>query len=351
MKSVLVFPAYDDNPFLSILLGSARSAGFRVRSVVALPDFVAEADELGPGDVIHMNWTAQVTQRPRTPWGAAQGIRRLLAAIDRAKARGAKLIWTLHNALAHDARNVQQDARLGSELAARADIIHVMNRATERLVTDYRLPPDRIRIIPHPSYSGVYDRPADSRSQETARELVGASRDRFAVLMLGHMKPYKGALDLIAAAETSSRPLTLMLAGRGTTRDWRAIDAAIGDRLHAVVHRDYVNSDEVPLWFDAADVTVLPYRRILNSGSALLSATFGVPVVMPDEPSVLAEFGDEEWVVTYDRNDQVAGIRRVLNDASIDWAAKGRAALAFADTVRPEVISDRFLALLRELSA
>lgn len=349
MKSVLVFPSYDDNPFLSILLASARSAGYRVRSVVALSDFVAAADELGPGDVIHMNWTAQVTQSARTPWGAELGIRRLLAAIDNAKASGAKLIWTLHNALAHDARNVKQDARLGSELAARADIIHVMNRATERLVTDYRLPPDRIRIIPHPSYSGVYDPTADSRSQGTARELVGASRDRFAVLMLGHMKPYKGALDLIAAAETSSRSLTLMLAGRGTARDWRAIDAAIGDRLKAVVHRAYVNSDEVPLWFDAADVTVLPYRRILNSGSALLSATFGVPVVMPDEPSVLAEFGDEEWVVTYDRNDQVAGIRRVLNDTSIDWAAKGRAALAFADTVRPDVISDRFLALLREL--
>ena len=351
MKSVLVFPAYDDNPFLAILLASARNAGFRVRSVVALSDFVAAAGELGAGDVIHMNWTAQVTQSARTPWGAENGIRRLLAAIDNARARGAKLIWTLHNALAHDARNVKQDARLGAELAARADIIHVMNRATERLVTDYRLPPDRIRIIPHPSYAGVYKPQDEPRSQETARELLGASPDRFAALMLGHMKPYKGALDLIAAAESASRSLTLMLAGRGTARDWRAIEAALGDQLETVVHRGYVNSDEVPLWFDAADVTVLPYRRILNSGSALLSATFGVPVILPDEPSVLAEFGDEEWVVTYDRNDQVAGIRRVLNDTSIDWEAKGRAALAFADTVRPEIISDRFLALLRELEA
>lgn len=340
--TVLVFPAYDDNPYLAIM-HEAASSEETVRSVVAVQDFLAAADELGTGDVIHMNWTAQVTQSARTPWGAERNVARVLRALRSAQERGVRVVWTIHNAVSHDARNANQDARLATELAAAADGIHIMNRATERLV-DFPVPADRVERIPHPSYLGRYP---ESPTSAEARKRLGVPEHTFAALMLGHMKPYKGVLDFLAAAETVDRPCTPMLAGRGTTRDWRAIDAALGE-LPAVVHRDYVSDGEVPTWFAAADVTVLPYRRILNSGSAMLSATFGVPVVMPDEESVLAEYGECDWVVTYDRTDPVKGLRRVLNDTSIDWATKGAAAREFAETLRPEEISARFRDLLRD---
>lgn len=338
--TILVFPAYDDNPYLSIMHSAARADGVSVRNVIALPDFLTAVGQLGEGDAVHMNWTAQVTQSARTPWGAARNVDRVLQALDSAAARGVRLVWTIHNAMAHDARNAKQDARLAAELAARAERIHVMNRATARLV-DFEVPEQRVHIIPHPSYLGQY--PAVDVDAAAARERLGVG-EGLSALMLGHMKPYKGVLDFVAAAESVERQLTPMLAGRGSAKDWRAIDAALG-AVHAAVQRNYVATEEVPLWFAAADVAVLPYRRILNSGSAMLAATFGVPVVMPDEASVLAEYGESEWVVTYDSAEPVAGIRRVLNDTSIDWAAKGRSALEFAETVRPEVISRRFRAL------
>lgn len=343
--TILVFPAYDDNPYLSILHAAARADGQTVRNAIALPDFLDAVAELAPGDVIHMNWTAQVTQSARTPWGAERNVRRVLRALDAAQERGVRLVWTIHNAMAHDARNAKQDARLSTELASRADGIHVMNRATEHLV-DFPLPAERVKVIPHPSYLGEY---ADAPVPIEARERLGVPEGDLAVLMLGHMKPYKGVLDLVAAAERATRPLTMMLAGQGTPKDWRAIDAALTSELRTVVQRDYVAEENVPLWFAAADVMVLPYRRILNSGSAMLSATFGVPVVMPDEESVVREYGDCDWVITYDRNEPVAGIQRVLNDTSIDWAAKGLAAREFAGTVRPEQISRQFGDLLRDL--
>ena len=336
--SLVVFPAYADNPFLTMLLSSAREAGWRMQWPVSLADFITVARELGSGDALHLNWTSEVTQRPRTSVGAARNIRRFLRALDGARARGARMVWTIHNAIAHDARNATQDRQLQQELAKRADAIHIMNRGTALLV-DFALPAERVHYLPHPSYLGVY---GTAPATSDARAALGIDDDALAVLLLGHMKPYKGALDLLAAAGTVSRPLNLMLAGRG---DWRAIDRTRGS-LRVVEYRDYVPDAELPTWFAAADVAVLPYRRILNSGSAMLAATFGVPVVMPDEGSVVAEYGRQPWVVTYDRDQPVDGIRSVLDDTTVDWASRGREAIAFAEKVRPERISKSFLKLL-----
>ena len=339
--TLLVFPAYDDNPYLGILYGRVHVDGWKVRSVVPLPEFLREAAQLGRGDAIHLHWTAQVTQSARTPWGASRNLRRMLAAVDAARERGVRVIWTIHNAISHDARNATQDARLQRALAARADAAHIMNPATAELV-DFSLPADRIHRIPHPSYRGAYPEPP---TRTAARERLGVAPDSLAVLMLGHMKPYKGVLDLVAAVRGLERPVTLMLAGGG---DWRAIDAAAAG-LALIAHRDYVPTEEIPIWFAAADVTVLPYRRVLNSGSAMLAATFGVPVVMPDEASVLADYGDQEWVVAFDRTQPVDGIRAVLEDASIDWAAKGERAGEFAAAVPPDAVADGFRELLRQV--
>src|SRR4029079_12745051 len=55
-------------------------------------------------------------------------------------------------------------------------------------------------------------------------------------------------------------------------------------------------------YFRAARVVVLPYRRILNSGAALLALSFDRRVVVPASGSLVelqAQVG-EGWVSTYD---------------------------------------------------
>lgn len=343
--TIVVFPAYDDNPFLRLLLSVAKERESRIVSTVTLDELEAALKPLGAGDVLHWNWVAQVTQKPRTPWGAKRSVDRTLRMIDAAKGRGVRLVWTLHNTLSHDARNAAQDARLHQELADRADVIHVMNRATESAVTDFTLPEGRIRYLPHPSYVGVYP-PAVDRDRARAR--LGVAADAFAVLALGHMKRYKGVLDLVDAAAAAERSPTLLLAGQGTPADWKAIDSRIPSSLQSVRNPSYVPDGEAPWWFAAADAVVLPYRRILNSGSAMLAATFATAVVMPDEPAVVGEYGDQDWVVTFDRDDRVRSLAAVLDDTSIDWAAKGARAAEFAATLPPREIAERFDDLLCE---
>jgi beta-1,4-mannosyltransferase len=64
----------------------------------------------------------------------------------------------------------------------------------------------------------------------------------------------------------------------------------------------YLNDAELARVIRAADHVVLPYRRVLNSGSAMLALTLGRPVLLPRTPTfeALAEHVGPGWVALFD---------------------------------------------------
>jgi len=52
---------------------------------------------------------------------------------------------------------------------------------------------------------------------------------------------------------------------------------------------EYVPDEEVELYFKSADVLVLPYRHIFQSGVMFLSYSFGLPVIATDVGSLREE--------------------------------------------------------------
>src|SRR6185295_1036332 len=48
------------------------------------------------------------------------------------------------------------------------------------------------------------------------------------------------------------------------------------------VHARYIDDDEVPLFFSAADVCVLPYKSATQSGITAISFHFDVPIIATD---------------------------------------------------------------------
>jgi hypothetical protein len=75
------------------------------------------------------------------------------------------------------------------------------------------------------------------------------------------------------------------------------------------------------MYFAAADVVILPYKEILNSGSAMLSLSLDRPVYVPalgSMPELRDSVGDL-WLRTY-HGEFVTG---VLEDA-LDWARVDR---------------------------
>lgn len=81
----------------------------------------------------------------------------------------------------------------------------------------------------------------------------------------------------------------------------------------------FIPEEQLQFYFGAADLVVLPYRQILNSGGLFLALTFNRPVLVPDKGSLseVKEKVGEDWVRTYTGELD----ERILIE-SLNWASQ-----------------------------
>ena len=97
----------------------------------------------------------------------------------------------------------------------------------------------------------------------------------------------------------------------------RGIRAAAHGADNVRLDLRWIPPEEVSDHFAAADLVVLPYRRIMNSGAVVLAMTLGRPVLVPDLGSMREQqdnFG-ADWIRLYEG--ELSG--REL-EAAIAWA-------------------------------
>jgi beta-1,4-mannosyltransferase len=78
---------------------------------------------------------------------------------------------------------------------------------------------------------------------------------------------------------------------------------------------------DISTYFSAADLVVLPYREVLNSGSALLALSCSRPILVPElgaMSELQADYGDA-WVQTFSGQIDANILERGLN-----WASQNR---------------------------
>jgi glycosyltransferase involved in cell wall biosynthesis len=155
-------------------------------------------------------------------------------------------------------------------------------------------------VVSHGHYRGVY---ADTISRSEARRRLGLAPDGPVVVYFGLIRPYKNVPLLIRTFRQLDDPKAkLCIAGKpDTPRLAREIEAAVGDDPRVKVVFEFIPDDEVQLYLRTADLMVLPFTEILNSGSALLALSFDCPVLIPNKGSMqeLAQRVGKEWVQTY----------------------------------------------------
>ena len=86
----------------------------------------------------------------------------------------------------------------------------------------------------------------------------------------------------------------MIIAGRpdNCERYWQTIREAIREdvqRGRVLLRADFIPDDETEVYFKAADVLVLPYRDIYQSGVLFLGHSFGLPVLAADVGSLKDE--------------------------------------------------------------
>jgi glycosyltransferase involved in cell wall biosynthesis len=352
MTSLDFFPDWRPfNPFQDLLYGDLARIGAEPRPVGNLRRHLETSAETGAPGVLHVHWTTPVLRSVRDPARARARTDAILNALDAFRAAGGRLVWTVHNVLPHEAEHHEQEIRLAQAVSDHADVVHVLSESTVAATAeDYHLDPARVVCIPHCSYVGVY---SDWVSRAGARRRLGLDDDSRVLLAFGHLRPYKGLGRLLDQVDASDDDhLRLLVAGSvskqpgsGELRD-RITSSA---RTHAAMHR--VPDDLVQVWMRAADLAVLPYTRVLNSGTFLLAESFGLPVVAPRDGS-LAEREAEAHVRLFGAE----AFEQVLADAVTDLVvdpAGAHAARASAERAAaerpPAVMAGRFADLVAPL--
>jgi glycosyltransferase involved in cell wall biosynthesis len=212
----------------------------------------------------------------------------------------------------------------------------------------FRIPPDRILHVPHPSYVGAYE---DRIGRLQARHELGLWPGEIVHVVLGAIRPYKGLTQLLDAWDDIAGDgvaRRLVIAGGPTEEDGIAeLLERAATHPSMLLHAGTVEPANVQIYLRAADVAVLPYTRALNSGALLLALTFGLPVVVP-EGGGLAELVDPSFARTFELDDETSLVAALRAADELVTPAASAAASAVAARFAPGPISTRFARGVRE---
>jgi glycosyltransferase involved in cell wall biosynthesis len=341
------------NPFLSMLFSGLAAIGATPRPTGPIIEHLANAAGYADPGVLNLHWTAPVLAGAVDASDArrrAAGFRDVLADFTDA---GGRLVWTVHNVLPHDATYVESEVEVCRAVAAHADVVHVLCAETPAAVAPYyTLDPARVVVVPHSSYVGYYPQEID---RSGARARLGLADDDRVLATVGLIRPYKGIdrlLDLLGDGPLDRPDLRLLVAGlQGRGPGMRDLVDRLASTPRVVVRAQWVPRRSVQVWMGAADLAVLPYIGILNSGSFLLAETFGLPVVAPRSGALVSRSSDLH-VRLFDPDDfesVLVGAVEDLVDDPVAAAAARRSALAAAAANPPDLMARRFAAVVGPL--
>lgn len=257
------------NPYPELLVEALAAQGLEVESFgesfSGLP--------IGPGVLIY-HWPNQFFFR--TGERSLRQVLLFLAGLWRGKILWRqRLVWVAHNVLPH--RREGRPFRLGRRLfLATVDGLIFLSPSSRRLFVEAypQLAGRPYTIVSHGHYKARATRPARPPPP------IGERPVRLA--FVGQVRRYK-APDLLAKLVSDlPNDAELVIAGACDEEDLRdelARHAARGANLQ--LRLEYLGEAEIEAVVDRADAVVLPYRDIVNSGSALLALSRARPVIAP----------------------------------------------------------------------
>ncbi|MFZ1925919.1 MAG: glycosyltransferase family 4 protein [Solirubrobacteraceae bacterium] len=258
-------------------------------------------------DMLRYRRAAQSAEVVHFQWLAVQHLDGYLLPARRAgDGRRRPLVLTAHDVLPREPRPGQLSAQ--KRLYDRFDAIVVHSEhGRSRLIDELGVDGERVHVIPHGVFThlapvstegprpasggmeaevGIYkkgDAPP-ARGGAPGFESAQAKTKRPIVLMFGLMRPYKGIDVLLDAwrgadGEKPIEDAELLIAGM-PRMDISELRATAPANVSFDPH--FVTDEELPAYFERADLVVLPYLQADQSGVLFTALAFGKPLLLSD---------------------------------------------------------------------
>lgn len=184
-----------------------------------------------------------------------------------------QVLGLMHNASSHDGN--RRDRWLAAKFMRSCDQLVTLSASVGE-----SLKPWASTSLFHPLYTHLDLGP----SREIARERLGLDPDAHVHLFFGLIRPYKGLHVLLKALATLPPQHVLVVAGEcyGSWAPYAQQIQKLGLASRVVLHLDFVQDEEVPLFLSACDDIVLPYTAASQSGVTALALHHEVKVIASD---------------------------------------------------------------------
>jgi glycosyltransferase involved in cell wall biosynthesis len=320
-------------PFYRLAPGAPGSRARRAAKLAQhVPDMLRYALRDAPrADVVHFQWlTVQPLDVHLLP----------LVGRRRGRHRGgrAPLVLTAHDVLPREPRAGQLRAQRRLYDRVDAVVVHSEHGAA-RLRDELGIDAARVHVIPHGAFThfaGDAPLPPDL-----------AAVDKPVVLCFGLIRPYKG-IDVLLEAWRGIDDAELWVVGLPKT-DLAPLRAAAPPNVRFVPR--FVADAEIPAFFRRADLVVLPYREIDQSGVLFTALAFGTPLLLTSVggfPEVAAT-GAAELVPAGDPAALHTALARLLRDPAARERLAAAARAAAAGPYAWDAVAARHLALYETL--
>jgi glycosyltransferase involved in cell wall biosynthesis len=214
-----------------------------------------------------------------------------------------------------------------------------------RLQEDFAVPAEKLRVIPHGAFDYLTRQDDEVPLPEELRDVEGP-----VILAFGLVRPYKGT-DVLLEAFRRVEGAELWVVGmpRMPMDELRELARRAPGTVRFVDR--FVTDPEIPAFMRRADLVVLPYRNIEQSGVLYTALAFGRPLVLSAVggfPEV-AEQGAARLVPPEDPAALGEALSELLADPSARDALADAATNAAATTYSWDRIGQATTALYRDL--
>ncbi len=235
------------------------------------------------------------------------------------KLLGKKIVFTAHN--------VNARARDGGDSWLNRTTLkfqyhwcdHVFlhtEKMKSELISDFGVPDNKTSVIPFGINSTV---PDTALTSAEARRRLGLGEREKTLLFFGNIAPYKGVeylVDAFIEIARNAENYRLIIAGRpkGSEDYWAGLLARINAspvRDKIILKIEYVPDAETEIYFKAADVLILPYTHIFQSGVLFLGYNFGLPAIASDVGSLKDDIIEGQTGLVFQPRD-TAGLARAI---------------------------------------
>jgi D-inositol-3-phosphate glycosyltransferase len=173
-------------------------------------------------------------------------------------------------------------------------------RMKRELSAEFGVKPERVSVIPYGINNMI---PTSAMTNAEARQALGIAPEEKTALFFGMIAPYKGLdylVDALAILAKQGTGVRLMVAGQvkeGAGKYWEDIQKAIdagGLRESVILRIAFIPDEDLELYYKSADVVIVPYTDIFQSGIPFMAFSFGLPVIATDVGSLREDVIDDK---------------------------------------------------------